>query len=123
MTDSYIGRDGLTHQFTKVDWEEKTKIGTTVVSPEEASTIKKELAAYRDGLAQRILACPAELAGERYFDFVSRDVKAMKISWITAMITSPGMSIEQLRDMACIMEKRKEAFDLHQLSLKTPQVK
>lgn len=120
---AYTGRDGLTHQETRIDWDEKTKVSSAVITAKDAEVLRKEIVTYRKGLITRILSIPAELAGERYLDFVTRDFDKKKISWNKEMIQDEGMELEKLRDMAVILEKRADAFSNNDLSLKTPQVK
>lgn len=121
--DSYTGRDGLTHQFTKIDWDEKTKVGTCIPTAAEIKMARKAINAWRQDIISRILAIDPSLAGERYFDFVNRDFETKKITWQVSMIEDPSLSFEFLYDMGTILEKRAEAFVNNNLDLKTPQVK
>lgn len=119
----YTGRDGLTHQETILDWDIKTKSSTYVPTPEESARVRKLLVDYRKSLAKRILACPAEMCGDKYMDFVRRDFEQQRVTWIKEMLEDQGIDLDRLRDMAVTVEKRWEFYQENKLSLKTPQIK
>lgn len=121
----YTGRDGLTHQETILDWDKtlNTKISTTVITQPDGRKIRQQVVKYRLSLISRILSVPSALAGERYLDFVNRDFDTKTITWNEPMIKNEGLSLDNLRDMAVILEKRLDEYNNNSLSLKTPQIK
>lgn len=119
----YIGRDGLTHQETIIDWDIKSKVSMSTITPEEVAQINQQLVDYRKSLINRILSTPAEMAGEQYFDFINRNRETMTISWHAEMVADPGMDMDKLRNMCTSVEARWELYQNNGLSLKTPQVK
>lgn len=86
--DTYEGRDGLTHTYTKIDWEEKTKIGTGKLSPEELNSLKKELDNHTDLRTRAILSLPAVFArgicNDRYDGFT--DISGKTFVWREEML-------------------------------------
>lgn len=119
----YTGRDGLTHQETRIDWDIRPKISTAHTSAKDKQEIDKQLVEYRKQLIKRILATNPAAAGERYLDYVKRDFETKTLSWEVTMISDEGMDINNLRDMVVILEKRDELLNNNDLDLKTPQVK
>lgn len=122
---SYIGRDQQTHEMTNIDWDKtlNTKVSAWHTTDKEKAQVKKFLIDYRKSLVDRVLAVPAALAGELYFDFVTRDFDTKTISWNQEMLNDMGMPLQKLIDMVTMLEKRHEAFENNNLDLKTPQVK
>lgn len=120
----YTGRDGLTHQETIIDWD-KT-LTTKMFIPhtaEEMAEARKFLEEWRERTITDILAISPALCGERYIDYVKRDLETKTLSWYDSMIRDPSLSFEFLRDMITILEKRQEAFANNAVDLLTPQVK
>lgn len=129
MPDTYTGRDGLTHQFTNIDWDEKTKISSYVPrTPEQRETDRQQLMACRNARLEDILAINPAMAGEEYEGFVIRDYEKRELRWDEPMVRGHLILKETEDDsflyrMFIILSKRAEAFKNNELSLKTPQVK
>lgn len=124
----YIGRDGLTHQETRIDWDEVTKISTFPRMPKkEFDKLMRDVKQYQISCLERVIEINPALAGEQYQEYVIRDFEKMELRWDVDLLkgrlkTENPLTSIFFSAMAALLERRQEAFNNHDLSLKTPQV-
>lgn len=110
----YKDNDGNMKSFTMVDHDKKSKASKSIIADGEMERIKKELSDYRIDLQDRILAIPASLAPDWYYDFTIRGAEATVITWNEKMIRDEGLDLERLRTLVIILEN---TIELHRIIL------
>lgn len=109
---AYIDNDGNRRQFTYIDHDPKTKISGSVTTDKEKETIKDSLSLYRKELVQRILDVPASLCPIEFSEFTLRGESQSVIQWNEKMLSDDGMTINRLRDLCTIVERRFESHTI-----------
>lgn len=106
---AYIDNDGNRRQFTYIDHDPKTKISGSVISDKEQAVIKEGLKDYRQELVERILAVPASLCPIEFQEFRLVGESQSSIQWNEKMVRDEGMTVNRLRDLCTILERRFES--------------
>lgn len=101
----YVDQSGQTKQFTYIDHDVKPSMSTTIISKEEVNDIKRQLREYREDLIFRIVSLSASTTAPEFYQFTVRGDKET-IEWNKAMLTDPGISIDLLRDICTLTERR-----------------
>lgn len=109
---AYTDIDGNRRQFTVVDHDPKTKISGLVTSDKEKESIKAELSDYRKELIERILAVPASLCPLEFSEFKLVGDSQAVIQWNEKMVRDEGMTVNRLRDLCTILERRFESHTI-----------
>lgn len=107
---AYTDDSGMSKQFTYVDHDPKIKISGSVTTDKEKETIKSSLLLYKKELVQRILDVSASFCPIEFSEFTLRTTS--KIEWNKKMLSDNGMSIDRLRDICTIVERRSEAYPI-----------
>lgn len=108
---TYTDLDGNSRSFNVISHDPK---GTTnLFSPTETEMedIQKQLREYRKELQDRILAehaslCPTPLQ----VTFIVRGENLDSFTWKEQAVRDEGLSMDSLRDLATLVERRKELY-------------
>jgi hypothetical protein len=100
----YTDMDGMSKQFTYIDHDKKTSISTGLaqVDPNFSQT------AYREELIKRITEMPASLCPGIFYDYTLRGEGKTTITWNMDMLIDRGVPLNQLRDLANLLENASE---------------
>lgn len=133
ITMAYIGRDGLTHQETIIDWDKS--LNTKISTIERMS--KKDKQALIQGLKDNqlkkfneVLAFNPSFAmlSPIYEIFVKRNNELKRLEWDVEMLNGKLVTDNPITslffwDMCIFLEKCDDAYKNNLLDLKTPQIK
>lgn len=109
---AYIDNDGNRRQFTYIDHDPKTTISGSTLSDKEQAVIKEGLKDYRQELVERILAVPASLCPLEFQEFRLVGDSQSTIQWNESMLRDAGMTVNRLRDLCTILERRFETTNI-----------
>lgn len=101
----YTDLDGQTKSFTMIDYDVKPKL-TIPISSSDITSAKEALILYRKELIDRILELPASNTDVTFYDFTVRGQNAQTITWNETMLRDPGISIDTLRNICNLTERR-----------------
>lgn len=105
---NYEDLDGNLRTFTYRDFDKRPIPMGGKITEEEAKEAKEGIKNYRTELQERILSLPASLCPFDYQDFTVRGEGKDTITWNQEMIKNEGLSLDRLRDICVIVEKRWE---------------
>jgi|SRR6187402_100621 len=105
----YVDNDGQRKQFTYIDHDPKTKISGLVSTDKDKEAIKDSLSTYKKELVQRILDVPASLSPIEFYEFTVRGEGQSVITWNETMLRDEGITLNRLRDLCTILERRFES--------------
>lgn len=103
----YTDLDGQSKQFTYIDHDKKTKIGTGKLTEEEIKTIQEEIKNSRNLLITTILSYPPSLCPFEFVDFTVRGDKEI-IRWNETMVRDAGLDLMKLMTLKTLLENRAE---------------
>lgn len=109
---AYTDIEGNRRQFTVIDHDPKTKISGSVTTDKEKQIIKEGLSDYRKELIERILAIPASLCPLEFSEFKLVGDSQSVILWNEKMVRDEGMTVNRLRDLCTILERRFESHTI-----------
>ena len=108
---NYKDLDGNTKSFTVINHDPKATMATYNPTEEEKQQVKDELSRFRKELQDYVLSQHASLCPPpMQTTFIFRGEFTDSFRWNEAAVRDEGLSLDALRNLAVLVEKRKELY-------------
>ena len=96
---AYTDMDGMSRQFTYIDHDKKTSVGTSNLSDKERKALAKQVRQSIDETIEEILSLPPNISNNwgLYTEFLVRNVEENRIEWHEEMVRNACRVNDELR--------------------------